>query len=119
MTLYFRKYKILKPGNKRHKYIIEQLAADEREEKKRIKTARRTTLDKLERREGLWARLKNRLCATFGGKKFQQKAALVLGEFGDEPVMSRIGGGETTVEAEVGVEEERKGREEEAVGGEP
>jgi hypothetical protein len=120
MTLYFRKYKIRKLGNKRHKGITEQLAADERKEKKRVETARRTTLDKLERREGLWARLKNRLRATFGGKKFQQKAALMLGEFGDEPVMSGVGGGETTVETEVdGEVEEREGREEEAVGGEP
>jgi hypothetical protein len=44
----------------------------------------------------------------------------VLGEFGDEPVMSGVGGGETTVEAEVdGEVEEREGREEETVGGEP
>jgi NAD dependent epimerase/dehydratase family enzyme len=68
MSLYSRKYKIRKPGNKRHKSITEQLAADERNEKKRVETARRTTLDKLERREGLWARLKNCLRATFGGK---------------------------------------------------
>jgi hypothetical protein len=47
MTLYFRRFKICKPGQKRHLGVLEQMLADEaakrkkeEKEKKRVETAR-------------------------------------------------------------------------------